>query len=391
MNKDINYYDYALPERFIAQTPTEPRDACKMLVYDRKADTTEIRRFYDVLDYLKSGDVVIINETRVIPARLFGTKKSGAKIEILLLKKHTINTYSALVRPMKRVKIGDSITVAERLKIELTAKDISAGVAMVRLSVIGGDTVVGNGTVGNNDTVSNNGKLCGGDTANSSDKVCDGNELCGVTTADTKIESVIDEIGLMPLPPYIRDTAHKYNREYNTVYAKINGSSAAPTAGLHWTNELMERAKAKGVIFAPIVLNVGLGTFRPVKVDDITKHKMHGESYHIPPETAEIINSAKAENRRIIATGTTSLRTLEGCFAAHGKVIATTGETDIFIYPPYKFRVVDCLITNFHLPKSTLIMLVSAFLTRDKTMELYETAKQNEFRFFSFGDCMLLI
>jgi S-adenosylmethionine:tRNA ribosyltransferase-isomerase len=318
-----------------------------MLVYDKKADTTEIKRFYDILAYLKAGDVVVINETRVIPARLFGAKDSGAKIEILLLKKRTLNTYSALIRPMKRVKIGDAITVAGRLKIELTAKDETDGVATVRLAVIGGD--------------------------------------------DTKIESVIDEIGTMPLPPYIHDAGHKYNKEYNTVYAKVNGSSAAPTAGLHWTTELIERAKAKGVIFAPVILSVGLGTFRPVKTDDITKHKMHSESYRITPETAEIINAAKAQNRRIIAVGTTSLRTLEGCFAEHGKIVALNGDTDIYIYPPYKFNVVDCLITNFHLPKSTLIMLVSAFITRDKTMELYETAKQNEFRFFSFGDCMLLL
>jgi S-adenosylmethionine:tRNA ribosyltransferase-isomerase len=347
MSNNIADFDYDLPKRFIARAPCPQRDECKMLVYSRRADTTEIKKFFNVLDYLQSGDVVVINETRVIPARLFGNKQSGAKVEILLLKKEDLNTYSALVRPMKRVKIGDKITIAGKLTAEMISKDETEGIAVIRLSVIDGD--------------------------------------------GTKIESVIDEIGIMPLPPYIRDYEHRYNKEYNTVYARVNGSSASPTAGLHWTGELIERAKQMGVIFAPIVLNVGLGTFRPVKVDDITKHKMHSEFYSVPQSTADIINLAIAQNRRIIATGTTSLRTLEGCFLTHGKIVATDGETDIFIYPPYKFNVVNALITNFHLPKSTLIMLVSAFIGREKTLQLYETAKQNDFRFFSFGDAMFLL
>jgi S-adenosylmethionine:tRNA ribosyltransferase-isomerase len=343
---DIEYYNYDLPERFIAQTPCEPRDGCRMLVYDRNTDRTEIKRFYDILDCLRGGDVVVINETRVIPARLFGHKENGGKVEVLLLQKQTLNTYSALVRPMRKLHIGEKITIADGLAAELLSKDETDGVAAVRLSVKGG--------------------------------------------TDKDIEAAIDKIGVMPLPPYIHNAKHRYDKEYNTVYARVNGSSASPTAGLHWTKDLMERAEKRGVIFAPVVLNVGLGTFRPVKETDITKHKMHSERYEIPKATAEIINRAKKENRRIIATGTTSLRTLEGCCAAHGGIIAASGSTEIYIYPPYKFKVVDALITNFHLPKSTLIMLVSAFIGRNKTMELYETAKKEGFRFFSFGDCMFL-
>lgn len=340
----LSSYDFALPESFIAAAPMEPRDACKMLVYDRQTKATQIKQFRDILAELHAGDVVVINETRVIPARLLGHKQTGAKIEILLLKKTALDTYEVLLKPMKRVRVGDTINVGDQLWATLISKQEDEGTALMRLSCAGGAQ---------------------------------------------NLETVIDAAGEIPLPHYIQNgNATKEN--YNTVYAKIDGSAAAPTAGLHWTKSLMAQAKAKGVIFAPVVLDVGLGTFRPVKVEDITKHVMHKERYYIAPETAAIINQALREKRRIIATGTTSLRTLEGCFAKYGAIKAVTDETDIFIYPPYQFKVVSALITNFHLPKSTLLMLVSAFAGREEILSLYELAKQNDFRFYSFGDCMFL-
>lgn len=340
----LSNYDYDLPEAYIANAPMEPRDACKMLVYDRAQDQTQIKQFRDILTELQPGDVVVINETRVIPARLLGYKPTGAKIEILLLKKVSLDTYEVLLKPMKRVKVNDTVNIADKLCATLLTKDEDAGTAVMRLSCAGGAE---------------------------------------------NLEAIIDEVGEMPLPHYIHDgVATKEN--YNTVYAKIDGSAAAPTAGLHWTKELIARAQTKGVIFAPVVLDVGLGTFRPVKVDDITQHVMHKERYSIPKTTADIINAALREKRRVIATGTTSLRTLEGCFAKYGAIKNVTDETDIFIYPPYEFKVVSALITNFHLPKSTLLMLVSAFAGREKILSLYERAKAEQFRFYSFGDCMLL-
>ncbi len=340
----LSDYDYDLPESMIASAPMEPRDACQMLVYDRKNSQSYISKFKDILSCLRSGDVVVINETRVIPARLLGHKTTGAQIEVLLLKKITLTDYEVLVKPMRRLKVGDVVNIANRIQATLKSKDIVSGTAIMKL-------------------------------------VCaDGSQ---------NLEAVIDEIGEIPLPHYIQNgQATKEN--YNTVYAKIDGSAAAPTAGLHWTDELMNAARAQGVIFAPIVLDVGLGTFRPVKVNDITQHVMHKERYEIPAQTADIINQALRDGRRIIATGTTSLRTLEGCFAKYGEIKAVTDTTDIFIYPPYEFKVISGLITNFHLPKSTLLMLVAAFIGREKVLELYELAKENKFRFYSFGDCMFL-
>lgn len=340
----LSDYDYDLPESMIASAPMEPRDACKMMVYNRISTETEIKQFRDVLDYLKAGDVVVINETRVIPARLLGKKTTGAQIEILLLKKLTLTNYEVLVKPLRRLKAGDIVDIAGKIKATLISKNIETGTAEMQLEC---------------------------------------------TDGAQNLEAVIDEVGEIPLPHYIQNgNATKEN--YNTVYAKIDGSAAAPTAGLHWTDELMAKARAKGIIFAPVVLDVGLGTFRPVKVDDITKHNMHSERYSIPESSAKIINDALREGRRVIATGTTSLRTLEGCFAKYGQIKAVTDATNIFIYPPYHFNVVSALITNFHLPKSTLLMLVSAFIGRDKTLELYELAKKENFRFYSFGDCMFL-
>ncbi len=340
----LSDYDYDLPESMIASAPMEPRDACQMLVYDRKNSQSQILKFKDILSNLKSGDVVVINETRVIPARLLGNKTTGAQIEILLLKKISLTDYEVLVKPMRRLKIGDAVNIAGRIQATLISKDPVSGTAVMQL-------------------------------------VCsDGSQ---------NLEAVIDEVGEIPLPHYIQNgKATKQN--YNTVYAKIDGSAAAPTAGLHWTDELMDAARAKGVIFAPVVLDVGLGTFRPVKVDDITQHVMHKERYQISANTAAIINQALRDGRRIIATGTTSLRTLEGCFAKYGEIKEVTDTTDIFIYPPYDFKVISGLITNFHLPKSTLLMLVAAFIGREKVLELYELAKENNFRFYSFGDCMFL-
>ena len=340
----LSEYDYDLPESMIASAPMEPRDACQMLVYDRKNSQSYISKFKDILSCLRSGDVVVINETRVIPARLLGHKTTGAQIEVLLLKKITLTDYEVLVKPMRRLKVGDVVNIANRIQATLKSKDIVSGTAIMKL-------------------------------------VCaDGSQ---------NLEAVIDQIGEIPLPHYIQNgQATKEN--YNTVYAKIDGSAAAPTAGLHWTDELMNAARAQGVIFAPIVLDVGLGTFRPVKVDDITQHVMHKERYEIPAQTADIINQALRDGRRIITTGTTSLRTLEGCFAKYGEIKAVTDTTDIFIYPPYEFKVISGLITNFHLPKSTLLMLVAAFIGREKVLELYELAKENKFRFYSFGDCMFL-
>ncbi len=340
----LSDYDYDLPNSMIANAPLEPRDVCKMLVYDRATTQTQIKQFKDIVDELQAGDVVVINETRVIPARLLGQKSTGAKIEILLLKKLDLTHYEVLLKPMKRVKIGDVVNVSDQLSACLVSKDEVNGTAVMQLSCAGGAT---------------------------------------------DLEATIDTVGEIPLPHYIHN-GYATKENYNTVYARVDGSAAAPTAGLHWTPELMVAAKSKGVIFAPVVLDVGLGTFRPVKVEDITKHVMHTERYQISETTAQIVNDALRNHRRVIATGTTSLRTLEGCYAKYGTIKAVTDETDIFIYPPYQFKVVSALITNFHLPKSTLLMLVSAFAGRETTLSLYEHAKNNNFRFYSFGDCMFL-
>lgn len=342
--ESLSDYDYDLPESMIASAPMEPRDACKMLIYNRATEQTQVAQFKDILAQLKRGDVVVINETRVIPARLMGKKTTGAAIEILLLKKVDLTNYEVLVKPLRRLKVGDTVNVAGKLQATLLSKNSADGTAVMRLDCVGGAQ---------------------------------------------NLEAVIDEVGEIPLPHYIQN-GHATKENYNTVYAKVEGSAAAPTAGLHWTKDLMAAAKAKGVIFAPVVLDVGLGTFRPVKVDDITKHVMHTERYQISESTAQIINDALRDGRRIIATGTTSLRTLEGCFAKYGAIKAVTDTTDIFIYPPYQFKVISALITNFHLPKSTLLMLVAAFIGREKVLELYEMAKVNQFRFYSFGDCMFL-
>ena len=334
------YYD--LPQEQIAQTPIEPRDHSRLMVLHRDNDEIEHCHFYDILDYLDEGDCLIVNDSRVIPARIYGVKEdTGAKIEFLLLKQLSGNRWETLVKPGKKAKIG--------------AKFIF-GDGLLRAEVV--------------------------------DIVEDGNRIVELQSEEN-IYTTLDKIGQMPLPPYITAKLEDQER-YQTVYSHELGSAAAPTAGLHFTNELLDKIRAKGVNIGYVTLHVGLGTFRPVKVDDVTKHKMHSEHYEIPAETAELIKQTKANGKRVIAVGTTSCRTLESV-AANGEIRACDGFTDIFIYPGFEFKVLDGLITNFHLPESTLIMLVSAFYGYDKTMKAYEVAVKEKYRFFSFGDAMAIL
>ncbi len=336
LDKKTYYYD--LPEELIAQTPLEPRDSSRLLVYDKESGKIEHKVFHDITDYLKKGDVLVINNSRVLPARLFGYKDTGAKIEILLQKRLDLKNWQCIARPTKRLKVGDKVTFSEHLRCFIR-KIGEYGLVDVEF------------------------------------------EFEGV------FEHRLSEVGNMPLPPYIKEKL-KDNERYQTVYSKIEGSSAAPTAGLHFTPELLDKIKKMGVQIVEVVLHVGLGTFRPVKEDNILKHDMHSEFFEMSKENAEILNKAKSEGRRIIAVGTTSVRVLESS-CKDGKFMPMKEETKIFIYPGYKFKAVDCLITNFHLPESTLIMLVSAFIGRDETMRVYETAVKEKYRFFSFGDACL--
>ncbi len=333
------YYD--LPPELIAQTPAEPRDSSRMLVYDRAADKVEHRIFRDVTDYLKAGDVLVINNTKVLPARLYAHTPNGGAVEILLLKRLDNDKWEVLCKPGKKCAVGKSFTINE--KLSFTVEDITdSGERIVRFTYNG------------------------------------------------VFENILEEAGSMPLPPYIKEKLKDKNR-YQTVYAKTDGSAAAPTAGLHFTPELMQKIRDMGVEIVEVLLHVGLGTFRPVKEDIITDHKMHGEYYEVSQAAADTINRAKAEGRRIIAVGTTSVRTLESAAGEDGVLKAGSGETHIFIYPPYKFKCVDALITNFHLPESTLVMLVAALTGREKILELYKTAVAERYRFFSFGDCCFFI
>lgn len=330
-------YFYDLPPELIAQTPAMPRDSSRLLIYDRKTKKILDKHFYDIVDFLKPDDVLVINSTKVLPARLFGIKVStGAKIEILLHKRLDLKNWEIILKPFKRVEIGTVIKFSDNLSGTITQK-FEEG-------------------------------LC---------NICF--EFDGV------FEDIIFQIGTMPLPPYIHEKLTEQER-YQTVYCKQLGSSAAPTAGLHWTDELLQKAKDKGVKVVEVILHVGLGTFRPVKEDDITKHPMHTEKYVLSQQNADILNAAKQNGQRIIAVGTTSVRVLESCADRQGHVNAGSGETNIFIYPPYKFKMVDGLVTNFHLPESTLIMLVSAFCGYEDTMKIYKHAVEQKYRFFSFGD-----
>ena len=340
MNKSDFYYD--LPEELIAQTPVYPRDSSRMLVYNRQNDSIEHKHFYDVIDYLKEGDVLVINNTKVIPARLFCHREGKEEvIEVLLLKRIDYNHYECITKPAKKLKLGTKIVFSE--KLSAVVKEIGEqGIRILEFLF------------------------------------------------DGVWENILNEIGTMPLPPYIKEKLQDQSR-YQTIYCKESGSSAAPTAGLHFTDELLDKIKAKGVIVAEVLLHVGLGTFRPVKEDDILKHNMHSEYCRIDEQNAEIINSAVKEGRRVICVGTTSVRTLESLADENGFVKADTMDTNIFIYPGYKFRCVDALVTNFHLPESTLLMLVSALAGQDYIMEAYRTAVEEKYRFFSFGDAMLII
>lgn len=331
------YYD--LPHELIAQHPLKDRASSRLLIVNRNSKDLEECHFYNIIDYLNEGDVLVVNNSRVIPARLFGHRKDKEeKIEILLLKREE-DTWQCLVKPGKKAKVGSEIVFSDKLKCEVKSID-EEGNRYIKFH-------------------------------------CDG-----------IFEEILDELGNMPLPPYITEKLEDKER-YQTVYSKIDGSAAAPTAGLHFTEDLLDRIKEKGIKVVPITLHVGLGTFRPVKVDDVEKHHMHSEFYMMDKETAKIINDAKENGKRIIAVGTTSMRTLE-TIGRNGRVEETSGWTDIFIYPGFEFKIVDALITNFHLPESTLMMLVSAFASKDIIFNAYEYAIKNKFRFFSFGDAMFI-
>lgn len=334
------YFD--LPKEFIAQTPCYPRDHAKLLVYNKTTKQIEHKHFYDICDYLNENDCLVINETRVLPARLFGTRAdTGSFIEFLLLRRIDTNSWEILARPGKKAKVGQKFVFGNEL------------------------------------------------TATVTDVLEDGNRIVEFEF-DGIFEEILDRLGSMPLPPYITEKLED-KEMYQTVYSRELGSAAAPTAGLHFTNELLDKIRQKGVKVVPVLLHVGLGTFRPVKVDDVLNHKMHSEYYSVSPEAAEQINACREKGGRIISVGTTSCRTLESVTTPDGKILSKSGETDIFIYPGYKFKAVDALITNFHLPESTLLMLVSALSSREEILNVYEVAKENGYRFFSFGDACLFI
>lgn len=335
------YYD--LPKERIAQTPVEPRDHSRLLVMDRFTGEMEHRHFYDIVDYLRPGDLLVINDSRVLPARLYGYKEdTGAHMELLLLEQKENMVWECLAKPGKKAKPGVKLIFGDGLLTGEVVEVKEDGNRMVKFT-------------------------------------CDGN-----------FYSVLDQIGQMPLPPYITEKLQDKER-YQTVYSKELGSAAAPTAGLHFTPELMDKIRAMGVDFASVTLHVGLGTFRPVKAQEVAEHKMHSEHCLLPKETAEKILKAKANGGRVIAVGTTSCRTLESVATFTGQIQPWEGYTDIFIYPGYEFKVLDGLITNFHLPESTLIMLVSAFAGREHILHAYEEAVKLEYRFFSFGDACLFL
>lgn len=346
----INDFDYELPEELIAQKPADRRDASRLLVVHRNTGKTEHRHFYDILEYLKEGDCLVLNNSKVLPARLYGIKEgTGAKVEFLLIKRIEGDRWETMVRPGKRLKPGDSVMFSEEPLLKADIIDYgNDGTRIVEFSY------------------------------------------------DGIFMERLEEIGSMPLPPYIERQSENEDRDrYQTVYCREEGSVAAPTAGLHFTEELLEKAKAKGVELAYVTLHVGIGTFRPVKCENIEDHSMHFEEYHIDEETADTINRAKAEGRRVISVGTTSTRTVEsaayfdedkGCW----QVRSGENSTGIFIYPGYEFRIIDSLITNFHLPKSTLLMLISALYDREKILEVYQEAIRERYRFFSYGDAMFI-
>lgn len=339
----LSEFDFNLPEELIAQRPLDKRDTSRLMVLNREKQTIEHKHFYDIIDYLQPGDILVRNNTKVIPARLFGIKEeTNGHVEVLLLKDLGDDTWECLVGNARIVKIDTVITFGEGLLKAKCIKIKNEGIRVFKMIYTG------------------------------------------------IFFEILDQLGTMPLPPYIKEKLNDQNR-YQTVYAKIEGSAAAPTAGLHFTDEIIEKIKAKGIEILDVTLHVGLGTFRPVKVDDILDHHMHSEFYMIEPDVAKKLNQAKANGQRIIAVGTTSTRTLEANIKKYGKFTATHENTDIFIYPGYQYEAIDCLITNFHLPKSTLLMLISAFASKEFIFKAYQEAIDKKYRFFSFGDSMFII
>lgn len=336
----LSDFMYDLPEARIAQTPVEPRDHSRLMVLHRNSGEIEHRHFYDIVEYLNPGDVLVVNETRVIPARLYGERPTGGACEVLLLKQLGPKRWETLVRPGKKLRPGAQVIFGDGRLTGRVLENTDVGGRVVEFE-------------------------------------CEGS-----------FEAALDALGEMPLPPYIHEKLRDRDR-YQTVYAKQDGSAAAPTAGLHFTPELLERIRAKGVEIVPVLLHVGLGTFRPVKAENVEDHEMHSEYFEVSEAAAARVNAARDRGNRIIAVGTTSVRTLESA-AREGRLTATRGDTNIFIKPGYRFQLVDALITNFHLPGSTLIMLVSALYDREKILEAYKVAVDMEYRFFSFGDAMLI-
>lgn len=345
----LSEFDYNLPEELIAQLPADRRENSRMLVLNRDRHSISHKHFYDIVDLIESNSLLVLNNTKVLPARLYGTKDTGAKIEIFLLKQLENDEWEVLIKPSKRVKSGTLIQVSEELSVEVLRRLEEDGEWLVRLIYQGGN-----------------------------------------------ILEVLHRNGNIPLPPYIErklqsEEIKKLDFErYQTVYAKDEGSVAAPTAGLHFTKEILRKLKEKGVEIAYVTLNVGLGTFRPVKCENVLEHKMHSETFEITQEAADMINKAKKDGRKIIAVGTTTVRTLETAYQKFGEIKACHDHSELFIYPPYEFKVIDNLITNFHLPKSTLLMLVSALAGKEFIFEAYKEAIENRYRFFSYGDCMYI-
>ena len=346
---NISEFDYELPENLIAQLPADKRENSKMLVLDKNNKTIEHKHFFDITDYIDSDSILVLNNTKVLPARLYGTKETGAKIEVFLLESQGEGKFwSCLIKPSKRVKPDNIITISDELKVRPVKRLEDDGEWLVEL-------------------------------------IYDGD-----------LFEILHKVGNIPLPPYIErklksEELKQFDMErYQTVYAKDEGSVAAPTAGLHFTQEILQKLKSKGVEIAYVTLNVGLGTFRPVKCDNILDHKMHSETFEITQDAADKINLAKEQGKKLIAVGTTTVRTLETAYQKYGCIKACHDHSELFIYPPYEFKVVDKLITNFHLPKSTLLMLVSALAGKDFIFKAYQEAIKNEYRFFSYGDCMLI-
>lgn len=339
---DVKEFYYDLPEELIAQVPIQKRDESRLMVLNRKKQTIEHKVFKNILDYLQPGDCLVRNNTKVIPARIYGKKETGANVEFLLLNNIEGDIWESIVRPGNKLHVGTKVVFGDGLLNAEILEVMEGGTRKVKF------------------------------------------------TYDGIFNEILDQIGLMPLPPYIHEELKEKDR-YQTVYAKYQGSAAAPTAGLHFTEKLLEKIKEKGVEIANVTLHVGIGTFRPVKVEKIEDHHMHSEHYYIKPEDAEKINKAKQNGGRIISVGTTSCRVLESVADKNGLVKAVEGDTSIFIYPGYKFKCIDGLITNFHLPESTLLMLVSALAGKDYIMRAYEEAVKEKYRFFSFGDAMVII